>query len=388
MIVQAMVRNNICLNAHPLGCKRLVREQVEYIKAQTPIQGARNVLIVGSSTGYGLASRIAAAFGMQAHTLGVAFERPAQGKRTASAGWYANKAFEEEASATAQRHDTIIADAFSHETKEQVIDHIRNTMGKIDLFIYSLASGVRIDPDTGERYTSVLKPIGTSYAATSIDSNGTLREVQVDAANEDEIAHTVKVMGGEDWQLWTQAMLAADVLEEGAQVIAYSYIGPELTRPLYREGTIGRAKEDLERTADELHSQLQEKVQGSAYVSVNKAVVTRASAVIPVVPLYLSILFRVMKEMSLHEGCIEQMWRLYRDRLYSSGTPSTDAERRIRIDDWEMRDDVQEAVREGWAKVTEENLTDLADVDQFKHDFFTIHGFGYEAIDYSQDVEV
>lgn len=387
MIIKPMIRNNICMNAHPLGAKALVDQQIGYVRSQEAVEGAKRVLIIGGSTGYGLATRIAATYAGGAGTLNVAFESPAKGSRTATVGWYNTQAFEERAKADGHVAESLFGDAFSHEMKEKAIARIKELFGSVDLVVYSLASGVRIDPDTGERYTSVLKPIGSVYEAKSVDTKqGQIRDVRVEPADEQEIERTVKVMGGEDWALWVDALMEAGVLAEGALTVAYSYIGPDLTRPLYRDGTIGRAKEHLEATAKELAGKL-EVIGGNAFISVNKAIVTRASSVIPVVSLYLAILYKVMKEKELHEDAIEQMYRLFKERLYGGASIPVDEEGRIRIDDWEMREDVQKEVSELWDEVSDENLERVADIEGLQTDFLQIHGFGFPEIDYDEDVE-
>jgi len=406
MIITPMVRNNICLNAHPEGCARFVNEQIEYVQRKValfPLAPLKNVLIIGASGGYGLASRIVAAFGHRAKTLGVAFEKAASGKRTATPGWYCNEAFLDAAKREGLAADTIIGDAFSDEIRDQTIARIKRDYGKIDLLVYSLASGVRTDPATGTTYRSVLKPIGTSYHARTLDlMKETLFDISVEPATESEIEATVKVMGGEDWQLWSDALLKHDLFAPDALNVAYSYIGPELTFPIYRDGTIGRAKLHLEESAHKITAAM-EGVNGHAYVSVNKAVATRASAVIPVVPLYLAILFKVMKEHNLHEEVIEQIYRLFSGRLYASYDPTedpfeneidpvpeseieTDKEGRIRIDDWEMRDEVQRRVTEIWPKVTEENIKEISDLEGYRRAFLNLHGFGFDDIDYQREV--
>jgi len=388
MVIKPMIRNNICMNAHPDGCRVLVQEQIDYVKKQKKFDGPKHVLVIGSSAGYGLASRITAAYGAGAGTLGVAFEKPASGKRPATVGWYNTEIFEEQARKDGLVAESLIGDAFSHEMKDQAIAKIRELFGKVDLVIYSLASGVRTDPDTGEMYRSALKPIGNTYTAKSVDPmKSSVGEASIEPASPEEIETTVKVMGGDDWKLWIQALQKAGVLEEGAMTVAYSYIGPELTKPVYREGTIGKAKEHLEATAHELDEDMK-KIGGRAFVSVNKALVTRASAVIPVVPLYLAILFRVMKEKGLHEGTIEQMYRLFTDRLYADGEIPVDEKNRIRVDDWEMTDEVQQAVEEIWPQVASENLEELTDLEGYRQDFLHIHGFGFDQVDYEKDVEL
>lgn len=386
-----MIRNNICLNAHPKGCELLVRRQIAYVKDSVSNRatqnGPKNVLVIGSSAGYGLAARIVAAWGYNANTIGVAFEKAATKKRPATPGWYCTKTFETDARNAGLKAYTIFGDAFSNKIREEVMQLIEQQLGTIDLVIYSLASGLRTDPATEETYRSVLKPIGQHYRSKTIDPiKKELSDVAIDPAAEAEIAATVKVMGGEDWKLWTAALLDNNLFAKGARNVAYSYIGPRLTFAVYRDGTIGRAKEHLEKSATDINT-LMRACNGTAYVSINKAVVTRASAVIPVVPLYLAILFKVMKEKSLHEDVIQQMFRLFNERLYTrEGAVALDAENRIRIDDWEMREDVQEAVQKIWDTVTQENVTQVSDLSGYTDNFLQIHGFGFAEIDYKQDV--
>lgn len=388
MVLKPMIRNNICMNAHPAGCGIQVQEQIEYVKKQKKFAGPKNALIIGGSAGYGLASRIVAAIGAGANTLSVAFEKPASEKKGATVGWYTSEYFKNAAESSGLTAENIYGDAFSHEIKDETIARIRETFGKVDLVVYSLASGVRPDPVTGIMYRSVLKPIGPTYHAKSINPmTGEMQDVAIASAAPEEIEATVKVMGGEDWEMWIDALLNAGVLTEGAVTMAYSYIGPEITMAVYREGTIGKAKEHLENTAKVLSKKLSP-VKGRAYVSVNKALVTRASAVIPVVPLYLGILTRVMERKGIEEGCIEQMYRLFSDRLYAGGPVPVDREGRIRVDDWEMREDVQKEVSEIWKKIDQGNVRELADFEKYQKDFLNLHGFGYDEIDYDKDVEV
>lgn len=386
MVVQPKFRNNIFMNAHPVGCAVEVQKQIDYVKSRQPVTGPSRVLVVGGSTGYGLAARVVAAFGAGAATVNVAFEKEGTEKRTGTAGWYNMRAFDKAAQQAGLVAESINGDAFSNEVKAQAIDLIKSRLGKVDLVVYSLASPVRTDPDNGTMYRSVLKPIGKAYTKQSVDMmSGEVKEFTVEPATEEEIAATVKVMGGEDWQRWMDALLEAGVLADGARTVAFSYIGPEITFPVYREGTVGRAKEHLERTAHALTEKLSS-ISGRAFVSVNKGVVTRSSAVIPVVPLYISLLFRVMKEKGIHEGCIEQMYRLFADRLYTGGEVPVDEEGRIRLDELEMRSDVQAAVQELWSTVTSENFDKVADAAGYRTDFFRIHGFDVEDVDYEADV--
>lgn len=380
-----MIRNNICMNAHPVGCERNVARQIEWVTSKGPIAGPKNVLVIGASNGFGLSSRIVSAFGSGAATIGVAFESAAKGNRTGTAGWYHDQAFQKLSQDTGRPHRSIIGDAFSHEIKAQAIEAIRELMGTVDLVIYSLASGMRIDPDTGETYRSTLKPIGARYESVTLDNHsGTLVPAAVDPATDEEVAHTIKVMGGEDWELWIHALRDAGVLAPEAVTVAYSYIGPEVTFPLYRDGTIGRAKEHLEETARRMDKELQA-TGGHAWVSVNKALVTRASSVLPAVPLYLGLLYRIMKDKGIHEGTLEQIHRLFTDRLYG-GALDLDEQQRIRIDDWEMRADVQEEVQRRWDAVNDDNLHELGDIAGIQEEFLHIHGFGHSDVDYQADV--
>ena len=385
MVIKPMIRSNICMNAHPAGLAREVQSQIDYVRERRRIDGPTRVLVIGGSAGYGLASRIVAAFGCGAATVNVAFERPASEKRTATAGWYNTEYFEKQARDEGIEAATIYGDAFSDEIKDETVALLRR-WGKVDLIVYSLAAPVRTDPKTGVTHRSVLKPIGEPLTARTIDMmSGEFKTVSAEPATEEEIRDTVKVMGGEDWELWIDRLLAEGLLDREAKTVAYSYVGPELVKRVYREGSIGKAKEHLEATAKRLTGKLGE-VEGAAYVSVNKAVVTRASSVIPVVPLYGVILFRVMKEMGLHEGPIEQIYRLFADRLYADGDVPVDEEGRIRIDDWEMRDDVQKRVGELFETVDETNLAELTDIEGYRREFLKIHGFGVDGVDYDADV--
>lgn len=382
MVIQPKTRGFICTTAHPEGCRANVRRQVEYVKSQPKTQGVKRVLVLGASAGYGLASRISAAFSCGAATLGVIFDKPASGSRTASAGWYNTAAFEELAQEEGLYAKTINGDAFSKEVKEQVIQTIKSDLKTVDLVVYSLAAPRRTAPD-GTTYSSVLKTTGEEYTNKTIDlKTKTVSEVTIPQASEQEIADTVKVMGGEDWLDWMEALHSAGVLAEGAETVAYSYIGPELTHPMYLNGSIGMAKRHLAKTAQEITRQF----DGiKAYLSVNKALVTQSSAAIPIVPLYISILYKVMKEMGLHEGCIEQMYRLFHERLFADPVPM-DEEGRIRLDDWEMRPEVQEKVSEIWKELSTENVEQLADIDGYWADFYEMFGFGLPGVDYEADV--
>ena len=387
MIISPKVRGFICTNAHPEGCAKHVAEQIAVVQSRGPIaNGPKKVLVIGSSTGYGLASRIAAAFGSGAATIGVFFERPGEDGRTATAGWYNSAAFEKEAAAAGLYARSFNGDAFSDALKDEVIAAIKADLGQVDCVIYSLASPRRTDPKTGEVYKSVLKPIGDLYTNKNLNtSSGVVNEVSIEPAQGDDIEQTVKVMGGEDWEMWMDALQAAGVLAEGVQTVSYSYIGTEVTWPIYKNGTIGKAKEDLERVQRALDVKLAP-LKGKAWVSVNKALVTQASSAIPVVPLYITLLYKVMKAEGTHEDCIEQMGRLFRDRLYS-GQPQPDAEDRIRVDDWEMAHAVQESVDARWKEVNTENLNELGDFEGYQSSFLRLFGFGLEGVDYGADTD-
>ncbi len=387
MIIEPKVRGFICLTAHPKGCEQNVVNQIQYIQSKGPIEGPKKVLVIGASTGFGLASRITSAFGSQAATLGVYFEKPPQPGKPASAGWYNTAAFEAQAQEAGLYAKSVNGDAFSNEIKEKVIGLIQTDLGQVDLVIYSVASPRRTNPNTGVTHNSVLKPIGQSFTNKTVNfHNGVVSEISIEPATEEDIENTVAVMGGEDWKLWIEALKAADVLAPGARTVAYSYIGPALTEPVYRKGTIGRAKDDLEATASSITDTLKD-LDGKAYVSVNKALVTQASSAIPVIPLYISLLYKVMKEQGIHEGCIEQMQRLFQQRLYTNGTVPTDEKGRIRIDDWEMREDVQAQVASLWAEATTESLPQLGDLEGYKTDFFNLFGFEVGGVAYETSVD-
>jgi enoyl-[acyl-carrier protein] reductase / trans-2-enoyl-CoA reductase (NAD+) len=387
MIIKPKMRGFICTTAHPVGCAENVKQQIEYVRSKPPVKGPKRVLVIGASMGFGLSSRIVSAFGSGAGTLGVIFDKPASEGRTGTAGWYNTAAFERFAREAGLYAEHINGDAFSDEVKQQAIEKIRSEFGQVDLVVYSLASPRRTDPKTGEIYNSVLKPIGSDYSNKTVDfHSGVVTEVSIGQATDEEIAATTKVMGGEDWELWIDTLEQAGVLAEGAQTVAYSYIGPEITHSIYREGTIGRAKDHLESTAHRLDARLKEK-GGRAYVSVNKALVTQSSSAIPIVPLYISLLFKVMKAKGLHEGCIEQMHRLFSERLYSEGQAPVDEKGRIRVDDWEMRPDVQAAVAELWPSVSTENLSDISDIEGYREEFYKLFGFAFDAVDYEADVD-
>ena len=385
MIIEPRTRGFICLTSHPKGCEQNVIDQIEYIKSKGAIDGAKKVLVIGASTGFGLASRITSAFGSGASTIGVFFEKPPAEGRPASPGWYNSAAFEKEAHKAGLYAKSINGDAFSNEIKKQTLDLIKADLGQVDMVIYSLASPVRTHPDTGAKYKSVLKPIGAKFQNKTVDFHtGVVSEVSIDPAQGDDIDNTVAVMGGEDWKMWIDALKNEGLLAEGFTTIAYSYIGPSLTEAVYRKGTIGRAKDHLEATAFTISDSLKP-LNGKAYVSVNKALVTQASSAIPVIPLYISLLYKVMKEEGIHEGCIEQIQRLFQDRLYAGTTP-TDDKGRIRIDDWEMRADVQARVAELWKEATTETLPKIGDLKGYEKDFFNLFGFMVDGVDYDADV--
>ncbi len=387
MIVAPKIRGFICTTAHPVGCAKHVADQIAVVKSRGPIaHGPKKVLVIGSSTGYGLASRIAAAFGSNAATIGVFFERPGEADRTASAGWYNSAAFENEAQAAGLYARSFNGDAFSDAMKAEVIAAIKADLGQVDCVIYSLASPRRTHPKSGEVFKSVLKPIGEVYTNKNLHTTtGVVNEITIEPAQGDDIAQTVAVMGGEDWAMWIDALLAADVLAEGTQTVSYSYIGPEVTWPIYKNGTIGRAKEDLERVQQTLDTQLAA-IKGKAWVSVNKALVTQASSAIPVVPLYISLLYQVMKAAGTHEDCIEQMDRLFRERLYS-GQPQPDNAGRIRVDAWEMTPAVQQLVAQRWQEVNTENFLQIGDFEGYQSSFLRLFGFGLEGVDYATEVD-
>lgn len=386
MIVKPRIRGFVCITAHPKGCAAKVRHEIKVARKASGKagNGPKKVLVIGSSTGYGLSSRITAAFTHAADTLGVFFERPSMKGKPASAGWYNSCAFERIAHETGLYAKSINGDAFSNEIKAQTIETIQADLGQVDLVIYSLASPRRTDPINGKSYKSVLKPIGNSFSNRTLDTDkGEVLPVSMEAATQQEIDDTVKVMGGEDWELWMDALDQANVLAPEAKSLAYSYIGPEITWPIYKNGTIGQAKKDLERAADTIA----QKHNCAAYVSVNKAVVTQASSAIPIVPLYISILFKVMKAKGTHEGCIEQMVRLFNERLYGEDL-RLDERGRIRIDDWEMAPEIQQEVADIYSKITTETLESESDYSGYQNDFLNLFGFGLKGVDYEEDVRV
>ena len=385
MIIVPKIRGFICTTAHPEGCARHVGSQIAVVKNRGPIaNGPKKVLVIGSSTGYGLSSRIAAAFGSGAATVGVFFERAGEADRTATAGWYNTAAFEREAAAAGLYAKSFNGDAFSNEVKTEVIAAIKADLGQVDAVIYSLASPRRTHPSTGGVFKSVLKSIGDPYTAKNLNTTtGVVSPITIEPAAGDDIQQTTAVMGGEDWEMWIDDLLEAGVLAENVQTVAYSYIGPEVTWPIYKNGTIGLAKEDLERTQRALDSKLAA-LSGKAWVSVNKALVTQASSAIPVVPLYISLLYKIMKSGGTHEDTIEQMDRLFRDRLYN-GNPQPDEAGRIRIDDWEMTPAVQKLIGERWTAVNTENLAELGDFAGYQSSFLRLFGFGLEGVDYAAE---
>jgi enoyl-[acyl-carrier protein] reductase/trans-2-enoyl-CoA reductase (NAD+) len=390
MVIKPKVRGFVCVTAHPAGCDAHVQEWIAHVKSQPPLtRGPKKVLVLGSSTGYGLASRVAAAFGSGAATLGVFFERPSEEDRPASPGWYNTIAFTKAARAAGLYAKNINGDAFSADIKRQTLDLIRADLGQVDLVIYSLASPRRTHPTTGVVHKSVLKPVGQSYTNKTVDTDkGLVSSVTIEPANDAEIADTTAVMGGEDWEMWMQALSEAKLLAPGVQSVAYSYIGPEVTWAIYKNGTIGLAKNDLERAARSIDSLLKTKhVGGRACISVNKALVTQASSAIPVVPLYISILYKIMKAAGTHEGCIEQMQRLFATQLYSATGPKFDDAGRIRVDDWEMRPEIQAAVAQIWPQITTENLATLTDIAGYREEFMKLFGFGLPGINYEADAE-
>ncbi|MEE9407873.1 MAG: enoyl-ACP reductase FabV [Polaribacter sp.] len=385
MIIEPRTRGFICLTSHPTGCEQNVVNQIEYIKSKGKIEGAKKVLVLGSSTGFGLASRITSAFGSDAATIGVFFDKPGTERRPGSPGFYNTAAFEKHANKAGLYAKSINGDAFSNEVKEQVVTLIKEDLGRIDLVIYSLASPVRTHPTSGKRFKSVLKPIGEVFTNKTVDFHtGNVSEISINPAEGEDIENTITVMGGEDWKMWIDALKDADVLAEGATTVAYSYIGPEVTKPVYRNGTIGAAKDHLEATAFTITDDLKS-IGGKAYVSVNKALVTQASSAIPVIPLYISLLYKIMKAKGIHEGCIEQIQRLYSERLFG-GDIALDEKGRIRIDDWEMRDDIQEEVAKLWEEASTENLSDIGDLEGYSNDFYNLFGFKVNGVDYEADV--
>ncbi|QEA37758.1 trans-2-enoyl-CoA reductase family protein [Pistricoccus aurantiacus] len=388
MIIKPKVRGFICTTTHPVGCEKNVLEQIQATRQRglDRDQGPRKVLVIGASSGYGLAARVTAAFGYSADTLGVFFEKPGTEKKPGTAGWYNSAAFDKFAKAEGLYSKSINGDAFSHAAREKAIELIKQDLGQVDLVIYSLASPVRKLPDSGELKRSALKPIGETYRATAIDTNkDAIIEAEVEPATQQEIDDTIAVMGGEDWELWIDALDQAGVLADGARSVAFSYIGTEITWPIYWHGALGKAKEDLDRAAREIDARLK-KSGGSANVAVLKSVVTQASAAIPVMPLYIAMVYRIMKEQGLHEGTIDQLNRLFGEQLYAKNAPETDEAGRLRLDDWELREDVQQACRDLWPQVTSDNLFSITDYAGYKHEFLKLFGFERDDVDYDADV--
>lgn len=385
MVVEPKVKGFICTTAHPKGCEESVRRQIACTKKFGTAEGPKKVLVIGSSTGYGLASRIAVTYGYGADTIGVAFERESNGKRTATAGWYNTKAFEKFAKEDGHYAKSFNGDGFSSEMKEQVIECIKEDFGQVDMIIYSMAAPRRTMPD-GTTVSSVLKTVGKPFTNKTIDlRTNEIKEVTVPEATEEEIRDTVRVMGGDDWRDWITALNDAGVIRQGAVTLAYSYIGPVVTHPIYKDGSIGQAKKDLYETSADLTSEFSG-IGLRAYISVNKALVTQSSAAIPIVPLYISLLYRVMKDAGLHEGCIEQMNRLFLDKM--AGDVETDEAGRIRMDDYEMREDVQKKIADVWEGVSTESIQELADIQEFWDEFYHMFGFRYDNVDYTEDVEI
>jgi enoyl-[acyl-carrier protein] reductase/trans-2-enoyl-CoA reductase (NAD+) len=389
MVITPKIRGFICTTTHPTGCDLNIRQQIELTQQKGAVEnGPKKVLVIGSSSGYGMSSRIAAAFGSGAATIGVFFEKAATEKKTGTAGWYNSAAFEKYAAEAGLYAKSINGDAFSNEARDQVIQLIKDDLGEIDMVVYSLASPVRKMPDSGEVIRSVLKPIGETYYSTAIDtSHDAIINTEIEPASEEEIANTVTVMGGEDWELWIHALSDAGVLADNARTVAYSYIGSDITWPIYWHGALGKAKEDVDRAAQALNAKLSVK-GGGANVAVLKSVVTQASSAIPVMPLYLSMVFKVMRQEGIHEGCMDQIYRLFAERLYNNLNPTdlVDDNNRLRLDDWELREDVQQACRDLWPQITTENLFEMSDYQLYKNEFLKLFGFGIDGVDYEADV--
>jgi enoyl-[acyl-carrier protein] reductase/trans-2-enoyl-CoA reductase (NAD+) len=387
MIIKPRIRNNICTNAHPLGCAAQVQAQIRYVRARDPVAGPRRVLVIGASNGYGLAARIASGFSSGAATVGIAYEQPATRFRTATAGWYNSAAFKAEAEKAGLGAWNLNGDAFADETKAESLQLVKDHLGQVDFLVYSIAAPRRIDPQTGDIYSSVIKPIDRRFTAKTVNFiTGEVSEVSAEPASADDVRQTVKVMGGEDWLLWIRRLQAANLLSKKFLTLAFSYIGPEFLQAIYRSGTMGAAKRDLEKTAGDIN-RLLEPLNGRALISVNKALITRASAVIPGVPLYISLLYRIMKEKNLHEGCIQQMYRMYHERLFARELPMVDDRGFIRMDDWELREDVQQAVRTLWDRAETGNIKTIADIEGLREEFLRHHGFGMPGVDYDRELE-
>jgi len=385
MIIKPKVRGFMCTTAHPAGCEANVKEQIAYVKAQGEFEGPKRVLVIGSSTGYGLASRITAAFGNGAKTIGVFFEKPGTERKPGSAGFYNAAAFGKLASEAGLYNTSFNGDAFSKEMKAKVIKQIQDDLGQVDLVVYSLAAPARQHPETGELHRSTLKPIGKSVTATTLNTDKKeVKEVSLDAASDEEIANTVAVMGGEDWQMWIDAMEDAGVLADGCETVAYTYLGDKITHDIYWDGTIGAAKKDLDERVEQIRSKLSAK-GGAAHVSVLKALVTQASSAIPIMPLYLALLFKVMKAENVHEGCIEQIYGLFKECIVNDAAAVDDANR-YRMDGKELEKNIQEQVEALWPQVTSDNIDDLTDFAGYQEDFLKLFGFGFDGVDYDADV--
>lgn len=387
MIIEPKIMNNICLTSHPVGCAAIVKRDIDWVKSQPKVEMPKRVLILGGSTGFGLATRISAAFSGGADTLCVSYEKEGSAKRPGTPGFYNNRAFDQAAQDAGLKAESINADAFSHETRKTVIAKIKEffDQGQVDMVVYSLASPVRIDPDTGVMYKSVLKTIGEPYTAMAMDLEGHLKSMTLEPSVEEEVKNTVKVMGGEDWALWISTMKEAGVLAKGVKTVAYTYVGSKMTFPIYREGTIGQAKLHLEATAHDLQNELND-LEGEAFISVNKALVTRSSAVIPGVSVYIALLIRIMKEKNQNEGCREQMQRMLADKIFGGQGTVKDEKGMVRVDDWELAQDIQDEITSLWDNVTEDVLAQKGDVVAFRKDYMELHGFEVEGVDYSADV--
>ena len=385
MIIKPRVRGFMCITTHPTGCEANVLNQINYIKNQVKVDMPKRVLVIGSSTGYGLAARISAAFGGGASTLGIFFEKPGTERKPGTAGWYNSAAFHKYAEQDGLYAKSINGDAFSNEVKQQAIDIIKEDLGQIDLVIYSLAAPRRQHPDTGEVYNSTLKPIGKNVTMQGINTDKEqVQEFSLEAATQHDIDQTVAVMGGDDWQMWIDALDSAGVLAEGFKTTAFTYIGEKITWDLYWDGTIGQAKKDLDKKVLAIREKLQAK-GGDARVSVLKAVVTQASSAIPIMPLYLAMLFKEMKQKGTHEGCIEQLYRLFTECLYHD-SPRTDEEGRLRVDELEMDPEIQAIIAQNWASISDDNLSELADFESYKREFLNLFGFEIAGVDYDADV--
>ena len=385
MIIKPRVRGFMCITTHPTGCEANVKNQIDYIKKQSAIDSPKRVLVIGSSTGYGLAARITAAFGGGASTLGIFFEKAGTERKPGTAGWYNSAAFHQFAEQEGLYAKSINGDAFSTEVKEQAIATIKQDLGQVDLVIYSLAAPRRQHPVSGEVFNSTLKPVGKSVTMRGINTDKEeIQEFSLDAASDQEISDTVAVMGGEDWQMWIDALKQAGVLADGAKTTAFTYIGEKITWDLYWDGTIGQAKKDLDSKVLSIREQLASS-GGDARVSVLKAVVTQASSAIPIMPLYLAMLFKEMKANGTHEGCIEQLYRLFTECLYST-SPRTDEVGRLRVDELEMQPEVQASVAQAWANISTENLAELTDFTGYKKEFLNLFGFEMDGVDYDADV--